>query len=199
MPTIHLIRHGQKKSNLDNPSLTNLGIEQDKQTGQYLSQFPISRIITSPQNRTVETATYISEKIGLTFSRDKALLERMDFYEPSITSDEFLREWIKATHDRDYDPEWGDSSRATGERVSNLINSLNPNNEQHVILVTHGGAIIDYFRNQFGDQSVISLEKQYDFGQDYNMYNCAINTISLVNIPKLKKLNYTKHLDTLSE
>ncbi|MEN8253643.1 MAG: histidine phosphatase family protein [Patescibacteria group bacterium] len=199
MPTIHLIRHGQKQLNLDNPSLTKLGIEQAKQTGKYFSQFPINQIIASPQNRTAETAAYIGDQLSLPFSKDERLLERMDFYEPDTTRENFLQEWIKATHDRDYDPKYGDSSRATGERVSNLIKSLKLAEGQDILLVTHGGAIIDYLRNQFGDDSVMTLIKQYDLGQDYQMHNCAINSISFVSNPKLEKLNYAKHLTDLSE
>lgn len=55
MATIYLIRHGQKELHAGDPGLTPTGIDQAKQTGNFLSQFPITKIVSSPFKRTVET------------------------------------------------------------------------------------------------------------------------------------------------
>lgn len=60
MTTIYLIRHGQKQSHVGDPGLTDIGLKQAQQTGEYLSQFPISKIVSSPFKRTVETAEQIA-------------------------------------------------------------------------------------------------------------------------------------------
>lgn len=197
MNTIYLIRHGQKHASAGNPALTKIGIEQAKETGKYLSQFPISKIISSPTKRTIETAKNIAEVLNLEYSSDNDLIERMDWTDPNVTRNEFLQEWIKATNNRDYVPKYGDSSKDTGKRVSQLINKITDN---HIVLVTHGGAILDYLRNIFGDAKISKLRKHYDAGEDYQMQNCAINKIEINDHqPTLKLLNYVKHLSDLSE
>ncbi|MBU0579030.1 histidine phosphatase family protein [Patescibacteria group bacterium] len=196
MTTIYLIRHGQKHRHAGNPSLTEVGINQAKQTGKYLSQFPISKIISSPTKRTIETAKNIAEVMNLEYSSDKNLIERMDWTDSNVTRSEFLQEWIKATNNRDYIPKYGDSSKDTGKRVSQLINKIT---DSHVVLVTHSGAIFDYLRNIFGDEKLSDLRKQYDEGEDYQMQNCAINKIVIDDKPMLVFLNFVEHLSELSE
>ena len=196
MTTIYLIRHGQKHTHVGDPGLTEVGIKQAKQTGQYLSQFPISKIISSPTKRTIETAKNIVEIMDLEYSSDNDLIERMDWTDPNVTRNEFLQEWIKSTNNRDYVPKYGDSSKSTGKRVSQLINKIA---DEHIVLVTHGGAILDYLRNIFGDEKISKLRKQYDEGEDYQMQNCAINKIIIDDQPTLELLNFVEHLFEFSE
>lgn len=196
MTTIYLIRHGQKHTHVGDPGLTEVGIKQAKQTGQYLSQFPISKIISSPTKRTIETAKNIAEIMDLEYSSDNDLIERMDWTDPNVTRNEFLQEWIKSTNNRDYVPKYGDSSKSTGKRVSQLINKIA---DEHIVLVTHGGAILDYLRNIFGDEKISKLRKQYDEGEDYQMQNCAINKIIIDDQPTLELLNFVEHLSEFSE
>jgi len=196
MTIIYLIRHGQKHTHVGDPGLTEVGIKQAKQTGQYLSQFPISKIISSPTKRTIETAKNIAEIMDLEYSSDNDLIERMDWTDPNVTRNEFLQEWIKSTNNRDYVPKYGDSSKSTGKRVSQLINKIA---DEHIVLVTHGGAILDYLRNIFGDEKISKLRKQYDEGEDYQMQNCAINKIIIDDQPTLELLNFVEHLSEFSE
>ncbi len=196
MTIIYLIRHGQKHTHVGDPSLTEVGIKQAKQTGQYLSQFPISKIISSPTKRTIETAKNIAETMDLEYSSDNDLIERMNWTDPNVTRNEFFQEWIKSTNNRDYVPKYGDSSKSTGKRVSQLINKIA---DEHIVLVTHGGAILDYLRNIFGDEKISKLRKQYDEGEDYQMQNCAINKIIIDDQPTLELLNFVEHLSEFSE
>lgn len=198
MQTIYLVRHGQKETHPGEPGLTEVGILQAKQTGQYLTQFPIHKIIASPSKRTVQTAHYIGKELDLDQSLDKRLIERMDWEDNGISKKEFLVEWIKATNDRDYLPKYGDSSINAGLRVEESIKSLSPT-DSHVLLVTHGGAIIDYLRNIFGDEKISKLRRQCEVGEDYSMHNCSINKIVLDKKPILELLNYADHLKVRSE
>ena len=199
MLTIHLIRHGQKESHPGDPGLTELGIYQAQQTGEYLSQFPISKIIASPYKRTQQTAKHIGEQLDLEFSTDEALKERMNWDNESIPKEEFLAEWTKATNDREYVPKWGSSSHVTGNRIQQLILSHNSNEPQHIVLVSHGGAIVDLLRNIFDDEAIAKLKKVYPEGNDYQMLNCSINTIYLSEKPVIELLNFIDHLDEASE
>ena len=198
MTKLYLIRHGQKQIHAGDPGLTKIGFNQAKETGEYLKQFPINKIISSPLKRTVETAQQIAKVLNLKYSLDKALIERMIWSDPKITRQEFIREWIKSTNNREYVPKYGDSSRATGERIHQLVNKVSKD-QNHIVFVTHGGAILDYLRNMFGDAKLSSIKIAYQEGNDFQMMNCAINKIVSDNKPVLKMLNFTEHLTTKSE
>lgn len=199
MLTIHLIRHGQKESHPGDPGLTGLGVLQAQQTGKYLSQFSISQIIASPYKRTQQTAQHIGEQLGLNFTTHDALKERMNWNNESIPKSDFLSEWTKSTSERTYTPKWGDSSQATGERIHELVKKFKTNEPQHIVLVSHGGAIVDFLRNIFDDKAVAQLRTQYPQGADYQMLNCSINTVKFEKMPTIELLNFTDHLDNPSE
>lgn len=199
MKKIYLVRHGQKESNPGDPGLTELGIFQAIQAGKYLSQFPISKIIASPYKRTQQTAQNIGEQLGLDFETHDALKERMNWDNESIPKEEFLSEWTKATQDRHYIPKWGSSSQSTGQRIHELVNAYNQEETQHIVLVSHGGAIVDFLRTVFDDEKIAKIKKQYPEGEDYEMLNCSINTVIFDAEPVIELLNFIDHLDESSE
>lgn len=213
MTTIYLIRHGQKLSHAGDPGLTEIGLQQAKETGLFLQQFPISKIISSPFKRTVETAQQIGQVLSLEHSLHQGLVERMNWNDDSISKQEFLQEWKKTTNDRNYTPKFGDSSIETGQRMHDLISQKEHQN-QHVVFVTHGGAIVDYLRTLFGDEKLEILKKKYAEGFDYTMLNCSVNKITFTedSLPQsdiiahsekvsaeLELLNFTTHLSEISE
>lgn len=198
MPTIYLVRHGQKLPHAGDPGLTEIGLRQARDTGSYLQQFPITKVISSPFKRTAETAQQIVDMLSLELKLDTALVERMNWSDEAVSKKAFLQEWIKATNDRYYVPKYGDSSFVTGQRIQTLI-SKTSEKEDHVVLVTHGGAIIDYLRNVFGDETVKILRTTYDEGDDFQMMNCAITKVVLSEKPSLELLNFTDHLRDVSE
>ncbi|HEX9817721.1 MAG TPA: histidine phosphatase family protein [Patescibacteria group bacterium] len=198
MITIYLVRHGQKLPHAGDPGLTKIGLRQAKETGEYLKQFPITKIISSPHKRTVEIAQQITQVLNLKHSLHNALIERMNWEDQGITRQEFIQEWITATNDREYIPKYGDSSLATGQRIHQLVTEISKDSD-HVVLVTHGGAILDYLRNIFGDEQMAVLRTQYDEGEDFRMMNCAINKVVFSDVPSLELLNFIDHLTDTSE
>lgn len=104
MTTIYLVRHGQKLPHAGDPGLTEIGLQQAKETGEYLKQFLITKLIASPYKRTVETAQQISSALDIEYTLHNALVERMNWSDQGVTRQEFLQEWIKATNDREYIP-----------------------------------------------------------------------------------------------
>jgi probable phosphoglycerate mutase len=198
MITIYLVRHGQKLPHAGDPGLTKIGLRQAKETGEYLKQFPITKIISSPHKRTVEIAQQITQVLNLKHSLHNALIERMNWEDQGITRQEFIQEWITATNDREYIPKYGDSSLATGQRIHQLVTEISKDSD-HVVLVTHGGAILDYLRSIFGDEQMAVLRTQYDEGEDFRMMNCAINKVVFSDVPSLELLNFIDHLTDTSE
>lgn len=199
MKIIHLVRHGQKHSHSGDPGLTDTGMKQADQTGKYLSQFPISQIVSSPFKRTLETAEQVAKHFSVSPTTDDFLVERMNWESGAISRDDFIAEWIKSTHDRMYQPKWGDSSFQTGTRLSQVIDNLNLLDNQHAVLVTHGGAIADYLRNTFDEALLEALHKHYPEGIDFQVLNCSITSIVFDDSPNIQRINFVEHLDDVSE
>lgn len=194
---VFLIRHGQKLPEAGDPGLSETGLIQARETGEFLKTFSIQKIISSPFKRTVETAQQIAQVLNMNFSQDNRLEERMN-WNKSIDIKDFLHEWNLSTHNRNYRPKYGRSSFSTGIRIAEVVKELDPQLE-HVALITHGGSILDYLRNVFGDLPLEVLKGKYIQGEDYQMNNCAINILTLSNKPTLDLLNYVDHLSEISE
>lgn len=198
MHTFYFIRHGQKQPTIGEPTLTPLGHDQAKATAQYLKQFPIQRIIASPSLRTQQTAEHIAEQLQLSFDTHQLLRERANWGDdPRQTFEQFLEMWTVATHDREYQPPVGDSSKAAGERLEKVVEELRHSTEpQHIALVTHGGVIADFLRNIFGDESLQELVREYTNGAGYHIGECSVTIISFKEKqPVLELLACSTHLE----
>lgn len=198
MTTIYLVRHGQKEANSGDPELTKLGWQQAHETGTFLQGFPIDHVVSSPFKRTLQTAEAIAAVINKKVAVSQSLVERMNWNDDSVPKGDFFNEWVKSTNNRHYQPKYGESSWLTGQRLVSTATSL-AEKYHHIVLVTHGGAIIDYLRTLLGDKAVVSLQTRYNEGDDYCMMNCAVTKVVLAEQPRVELLNYTGHLSQPSE
>ena len=57
------------------PDLSGEGVEQAKRLPDALARFPISRVVSSPQRRAIETAQPVADRLGLTIEIDERLAE----------------------------------------------------------------------------------------------------------------------------
>lgn len=176
---IYLVRHGQKDHDPSDPALTEFGHQQAQHTGEFLKSFPITKIVASPRLRTQQTAGHLATALSLNVETDPRLMERMDFGEfVNGTREDFFKEWTKASSDREYVPRWGDSSVNTGRRIEALIHELDQAAvEQHVVLVTHGGAIADVLRNIFDAEQTEPLLFDFKEGRDFRIDECSVTRI----------------------
>ena len=178
MTTFYLVRHGVKEKMMGDPGLTEIGHAQAELTGQFLSQFPITSIMTSPYLRTQQTAEHIAKHVGVKVATSPLLKERANWGEdPTQPIEEFFTEWNKATFDRTYQPKVGDSSQQAGERMEQALEQLAGNKNQHIILVTHGGIIMDFLRNVLSEDEVAHLLRSFDQGQGYEVPECSITVV----------------------
>lgn len=151
MQTIYLIRHGEKEHTVGDPGLTDLGHEQAQSTATYLTQFPITQIVTSPLKRSRETASVIAHVIGKKAIIDPLLRERDNWGDnPGQSFPEFLHNWHWGSAHREEQPKTGDSSRQAGERLEEAITKYKK--AKHLVLVCHGGIISDFLRNTFSEE-----------------------------------------------
>lgn len=83
MPLVLFLRHGQAKNNVERIlagrtkgfPLTDLGIRQAEQIGNFLKSFNISKIYCSPIERAEHTAKIVADKVGLGCTVDERLTE----------------------------------------------------------------------------------------------------------------------------
>jgi broad specificity phosphatase PhoE len=74
-----LIRHAlpfrSEPGQGSDPELSEAGIEQAKRLPDALARFPIARLVSSPQRRSVQTAQPVADALGLTVDVDERLAE----------------------------------------------------------------------------------------------------------------------------
>lgn len=179
MSEFWIVQHAEKERDPADPSdpgLTDRGRRQALGTAAYLGAAgAFDLLCSSPLRRARETAEVIATRLGLPVRVDARLRERMNWGEGSKGTtgstpqplEAFLREWDRATTDRDYVPACGDSSRAAGERFRLLLEELSaagavPDARGHqghrglerTLLVSHGGVTVDLLRTLVGDGAV---------------------------------------------
>ena len=113
-------------------------------------------IYSSPLKRAAQTGSLIGEHFGLTVRFDDRLRERINWHGEAVESFEaFLADWERTTHDRDYAPPSGDSSRQTAERMLEAIDGIaDAHAGAMAVVVTHGGATVDLLRTLLGDEAL---------------------------------------------
>jgi broad specificity phosphatase PhoE len=127
---IHLMRHGQ----VENPNyirygripgyrLSALGRDQARQAADHLRTLaePVTQIVSSPLERTVETATIVQQALGLpAITTDERLIEALNAFD-GLHKLAFLspRNWREL---RDpFLPSWGEPFRAIARRMHAAI------------------------------------------------------------------------------
>lgn len=176
---IYLIRHGQKEKQIINPPLTLIGQKEAKLTGEYFKNITIEKIFSSPLIRTMETATIISKTLDMNFETDPLLQERFDWGDtPGQTFSEFITDWRKASQIRNWKPENGFSSIEAGQRMQKFIDQINKN-YKNIIIISHGGIIVDFLRNNFEDKELNQVYPNFS-----NYYEEVIQTCSITKLLK---------------
>ncbi len=145
MTTFYLIRHGEKRPNSGDPSLTDTGRAQAKKTGEFLSRLPISAVYCSPLLRAQETAEIIGTACNVRTQVEDRLSERMNWNDARQSFAAFLEEWNKSTDNPDYVPKGGKSVHQTATLLEEFMREVaEPGNDYHIVAVTHGGTIRDF-------------------------------------------------------
>jgi len=198
---LHLIRHGQKRSDQIQPELTDIGIQQASLTADYLAHEPITKVIASPWIRTQQTAAIIAKPHRLTIESDILLRERIGWQDsPKCTLAEFVDIWCHSTTDRDWDPPFGYSSKKASARMSQAISKHTLDINGDIVFVSHGGIITDFLADLVGENHLIAnFFKTRDNYINSRTQECSITTlINDHDTWKLDNLFYQGHLDNLT-
>jgi broad specificity phosphatase PhoE len=172
-----IVQHGEKDRVPGDPGLTGSGRLQAEATADWLhSKRSVTRIVTSPLRRAVETSEPIARLHGLVVTVDDRLRERMNWEgTDGQTIEEFTSEWHRASADRFYVPTGGDSSSQAAARfIAALDEIAATTNDGEVVVVAHGGVTVDVLRTLLGDEPLLARAPSLI---DDGVPCCAITTL----------------------
>jgi len=193
---IYLIRHADRLQEMGDPGLTDLGRQQAYKVASFLKDKQIDIIYSSPLLRTQQTAEIISKTLVVPLEFSELLRERVNWGDdPNQSFEEIISEWMSSTLNRTYKPTVGDSSQACGKRVEKLVEKIQNKKYKNVVFVTHGGSILDYLRNVFGDEYLMEFTGKDVLEMQQMVGLCSISILQMdKNLKKLLTLGLTSHL-----
>ncbi len=154
MCRVVIVQHGEKANTPGDPGLTALGLDQARRTARTVRGVGQPAVVlSSPLRRARETAGPVADALGVGVEVDDRLTERMN-WDGESGFDAFVREWQRATEDRDYEPTIGDSSRVAGARFLEALDEWCRRGPGTVVAVAHGGVTVDLLRTILGDPIV---------------------------------------------
>ena len=201
--TIFLIRHGEtpltpfKKFSGDgplNPELTEMGLQQAQLVAAAVADLNPEIIISSPLNRTKQTADAISRVTGLAVNYDEAWIECSFGIWDGMSIDEVkdkyptdYQSWISSTG---FSPPEGESYDEVAIRIDDALEQIvKMYPGQRVVVVSHNGTI------KSAAKIVVGAPADSIFHIDVSP--CSITTISIWpsdGLRALRTLNEQAHL-----
>ena len=166
------------------PDLSEEGIEQAKRLPDALARFPITRLVSSPQRRAVQTAQPVADGLGLTIDIDDRLAEYdrdLAHYIPiEQIAAEFPQEMERLA--KGHLPSSVDET-AFLARINAAISDLvtGGDHEDTVAVFSHGGVINCLLHGILGTQKIVCFNVDYAgvsrllSSRDGNLYVAAVN------------------------
>jgi broad specificity phosphatase PhoE len=183
-----LIRHAlplrSEPGQGSDPHLSEEGIEQAKRLPDALARFPITRLVSSPQLRSVQTAQPVADALGLTIDVDERLAEYdrdMAHYIPiEQIAAEFPEELERLASG--HLPSSVDEKEFLA-RINAAIADLVATGEhdQTVAVFTHGGVINGLLHGILGTEKILCFNVDYAgvtrllSSREGNLYVAAVN------------------------
>jgi broad specificity phosphatase PhoE len=167
------------------PDLSEEGIEQAKRLPDALRRFPIARLLSSPQVRSLQTAQPVADALGLTVEVDERLAEYdrdMEHYIPiEQIAAEFPEEMARLA--QGHLPSTVDET-AFLARINAAIRDLitERDHEDTVAVFTHGGVINGLLHSILRTEKIICCNVDYAgvtrllSSRDGNLYVAAVNS-----------------------
>src|SRR6201991_3952041 len=163
-----LIRHAlplrSEPGQGSDPDLSADGVEQAKRLPDALARFPVTRLVSSPQARSVQTAQPVADALGLTVEVDERLAEYdrdMGHYIPiEQIAAEFPEELARLAEG--HLPSSVDEN-AFLARINAGIRDLTAagDHEDTIALFTHGGVINGLLHTILGTEKILCVNVDY--------------------------------------
>ena len=183
-----LIRHAlplrSEPGQGSDPDLSEEGVEQAKRLPDALARYPITRLVSSPQRRSIQTAQPVADALGLTIEVDDRIAEYdrdMEHYIPiEQIAAEFPEELARLASG--HLPSSVDEA-AFLARITAGIRDLaaTGDHEDTVAVFTHGGVINGLIHTVLGTEKILCVNVDYAgvtrllSSREGNMYVAAIN------------------------
>ena len=130
-----LIRHCAAQGQAPEATLTEAGFEQAQQLANFLENYSLDRIISSPFTRTIQTITPYALRHNIEIEIDERLQER-------VLSSENMPDWFEKLQqsfiDKTIKYTGGESSNEATHRILSLIEELKISDSETIALVSHG-------------------------------------------------------------
>lgn len=143
------------------PDLSEEGIEQAKRLPEALARFPISRLVSSPQKRAIQTAGPVAEALGLSIDIDDRLAEYdrdLSHYTPvEEISEEDMRRLANGELPSGVDESAFITRVKAG--VDDIVKSAG--REDTVALFSHGGVINALVHDVMGTERLLCVQVDY--------------------------------------
>ena len=150
MKKIYVVRHCKAEGQEQHAPLTETGLKQAGELGEYLANQSVQRIVSSPFHRAVQTVEPLSKQIDVPIEMDNRLIER-------VLSTKNLPDWPEKLEetfsDLDVAFEGGESSNEAMHRVTEVVEEIFTDKKDNTVLVTHGGLmslLLHYYTGKFG-------------------------------------------------
>jgi probable phosphoglycerate mutase len=153
MKTVYLIRHGETDHNADGRAMGQMdiplnarGIDQARQTAEFLRRYPVERIVSSDLRRALATAQPLADALGVVIEPDPRLrelsfgiLEGKTVAECEALDPVAVARWRSG--DFDAALPGGESRRSLMKRTRAVLEEIVAGPQLHVALFSHGGAL----------------------------------------------------------
>ena len=176
---LFLIRHGQRQNfNNEDSLLSVIGKKQALLTASWLRQFKIDILLSSPKQRTLETARIISKETGLKIVIDDTFLERVE--DKTLSPSRFTLDSFDSNN---------------GKNIQRYLSRLDAKAEKNIVLVTHASTIADFLYVVLDSEVIGKKIPIFIKRGKYSIPECSI---TIVTIEKhkyfLQTFAQTRHL-----
>lgn len=150
MTTFLLIRHCAATGQEPSAPLTSAGESQAVKLAETLKNFPITRIVSSPYTRAIETITPFAQFHKIEVEQENRLMER-------VLSSENLSDWMEKLEMSFNTPslafEGGESGMEATSRIVAVLDELTVGSDDCIAIVSHGNLsalLLRHISSEFG-------------------------------------------------
>lgn len=173
MKKIYVVRHCKAEGQPPESPLTKEGFEQAKELAAFFDDVKVTRIISSPYQRAIQTVQPLAEQLDVEVEMNDQLRERKLSPEPLL---DWLDKLRKTFDNPDLKFEGGESSKEAANRIAEVAESVFKSEFENTIIVTHGNLmalLLNHYDKQFGfdEWARLSNPDIYLLKQDGNKVN----------------------------
>lgn len=168
------------------PELSEQGVEQAKRLPDALARFPITRVVSSPQRRAVQTAQPVADALGLSIDIDERLAEYdygLSHYTPiEEASQEDLQRLIDGHLPRGVDEDAFEARVMAG--IDGVIAAAG--HDETVAVFSHGGVINSLLHQVMESRRLLCAQVDYAgvtrllWSRRYGLAVAGINSVEHV-------------------